>query len=73
MLNINITLYIKEDLNYKHYYIFEGSDLPNENINILFIKIILIKRLNYVVIKRNNNHFDLLIKNNMKNKLGLIA
>ena len=46
ILNINITLYIKDDLNYKYYYKFEGSDLPNNNINIIFI---------------NNNHFDLLI------------
>ena len=58
MLNINIILYIKEDLNYKYYYKFEGSDLPNENINILFI---------------NNNHFDLLIKNNIKNNLEIIS
>ena len=51
MLNINITLYIKEDLNYKYYYTFEGNNLTNENINILFISLILLKNFEFYLIK----------------------
>jgi len=74
MLNINITLYIKDDLNYKYYYKFEGSDLPNDNINILFIIDHFSKYMNSFLLKNKSmisviTKIKLFINNNGKCKL----
>ena len=36
MLNININLYIKDDMYYKPYFKFEGSENPTDTIDILY-------------------------------------
>ena len=51
-------LYIKDDLYYKLNFNFQGSENPNDNINIIFI---------------NNAHYDLLLKRNFKYDLSIIS
>ena len=55
MLNIKINLYIKDDMYYKPYFKFEGSEYPTESIDILYV---------------NSNHFNLLFKRNKVFKLN---
>ena len=57
MLNIKINLYIKDDMYYKPYFKFEGSEFPTESIDILYV---------------NSNHFNLLFKRNNLVKLNNI-
>jgi len=57
MLNININLYIKDDMYYKPYFKFKGSEYPIESIDILYV---------------NSNHFNLLFKRNKAFKLNNI-
>lgn len=57
ILNINITLYIKDDMYYKQYFKFEGSDNPNKCIDMWYV---------------NSNHFNLLFKRNKVFKLNNI-
>ena len=57
MLNINIILYNKDDMLYKQYFKFEGSNDPNECIDMLYV---------------NLNNFNLLFKKNKVFKLNNI-
>ena len=57
MLNININMYIKDDIYYKPYFKFEGSEFPTERIDTLYV---------------NSNHFNFLFKRNKLVKLNNI-